>query len=40
MAQRVGLAPAANQAEANKLAAKLHDATLEENKSWACIIKM
>ncbi|XP_030612605.1 general transcription factor IIIA, b isoform X2 [Archocentrus centrarchus] len=33
MAQQVGLAAAANQAEADKLAAKLHNTTLEDNKS-------
>lgn len=38
MAQQVGVAAAANQMGTNKLAAKLHNTTLDENKSWGCII--
>lgn len=38
MAQRVRMAAAANQAETNKLAEKLSNTTLKDNKSWGCII--
>lgn len=37
MAQRAGPAAAANQAEANELAAKLHSTTLENNRPWGCV---
>lgn len=38
MAQQVKAAAVANQADTNKLAAKLRNTTLDENKSWGCII--